>query len=177
MHPENHPLESIPQIDADLLIQPCKVPFLNIVLYQPEIPGNTGAVGRTAVALGAKLWLVRPLGFRIDEKTLRRAGLDYWQHLNWEVADHWDDLLERLPETRMWYFSRFATQGFANVKYQSGDTLVFGRETAGLPENLMTANQDRLVRVPTTDKVRSLNLATTVGIAGFEVLRQLSADQ
>jgi len=175
MHPENHPLESIPQIDADLLIQPCKVPFLNIVLYQPEIPGNTGAVGRTAVALGAKLWLVRPLGFRIDEKTLRRAGLDYWQHLNWEVADHWDDLLERLPETRMWYFSRFATQGFANVKYQSGDTLVFGRETAGLPENLMTANQDRLVRVPTTDKVRSLNLATTVGIAGFEVLRQLSA--
>ena len=127
------------------------------------------------MALGAKLWLVRPLGFRIDEKTLRRAGLDYWQHLNWEVADHWDDLLERLPETRMWYFSRFATQGFANVKYQPGDTLVFGRETAGLPENLMTANQDRLLRVPTTDKVRSLNLATTVGIAGFEVLRQLSA--
>ena len=150
MHPENHPLKSIPQIDADLLIQPCKGPFLNIVLYQPGIPGNTGAVGRTAVALGAKLWLVRPLGFRIDEKTLRRAGLDYWQHLNWEVADHWDDLLERLPETRMWYFSRFATQGFANVKYQPGDTLVFGRETAGLPENLMTANQDRLVTVSYT---------------------------
>ncbi len=175
MHPENQHPNSIPQIGADLLIQPSQVPFLNIVLYQPEIPGNTGAVGRTAVALGAKLWLVRPLGFRIDEKTLRRAGLDYWQHLNWEVADHWDDLLERLPETRMWYFSRFATQGFANVKYQPGDTLVFGRETAGLPENLMTANQDRLLRVPTTDKVRSLNLATTVGIAGFEVLRQLSA--
>ena len=174
MHPENQHPNSIPQIGADLLIQPSQVPFLNIVLYQPEIPGNTGAVGRTAVALGAKLWLVRPLGFRIDEKTLRRAGLDYWQHLNWEVADHWDDLLERLPETRMWYFSRFATQGFANVKYQPGDTLVFGRETAGLPENLMTANQDRLVRVPTTDKVRSLNLATTVGIAGFEVLRQVS---
>ena len=174
MHPENQPPKSIPQIGSDLLIQPSQVPFLNIVLYQPEIPGNTGAVGRTAVALGAKLWLVRPLGFRIDEKTLRRAGLDYWQHLNWEVADHWDDLLERLPETRMWYFSRFATQGFANVKYQPGDTLVFGRETAGLPENLMTANQDRLVRVPTTDKVRSLNLATTVGIAGFEVLRQVS---
>ena len=175
MHLENQHPNSIPQIGADLLIQPSQVPFLNIVLYQPEIPGNTGAVGRTAVALGAKLWLVRPLGFRIDEKTLRRAGLDYWQHLNWEVADHWDDLLERLPETRMWYFSRFATQGFANVKYQPGDTLVFGRETAGLPENLMTANQDRLLRVPTTDKVRSLNLATTVGIAGFEVLRQLSA--
>lgn len=176
MHPENQHPNSIPQIGADLLIQPSQVPFLNIVLYQPEIPGNTGAVGRTAVALGAKLWLVRPLGFRIDEKTLRRAGLDYWQHLNWEVADHWDDLLERLPETRMWYFSRFATQGFANVKYQPGDTLVFGRETAGLPDKLMTAYQDRLLRVPTTDKVRSLNLATTVGIAGFEVLRQLTVD-
>ena len=174
MHPENQSHNIRPQIGADLLIQPSETPFLNIVLYQPEIPGNTGAVGRTAVALGAKLWLVRPLGFRIDEKTLRRAGLDYWQHLNWEVADHWDDLLDRLPETRMWYFSRFATQGFADVEYQPGDTLVFGRETAGLPEKLMAANQDRLVRVPTTDKVRSLNLATTVGIAGFELLRQVS---
>lgn len=174
MHPENQSHDIRPQIGADLLIQPSETPFLNIVLYQPEIPGNTGAVGRTAVALGAKLWLVRPLGFRIDEKTLRRAGLDYWQHLNWEVADHWDDLLDRLPETRMWYFSRFATQGFADVEYQPGDTLVFGRETAGLPEKLMTANQDRLVRVPTTVKVRSLNLATTVGIAGFELLRQVS---
>ncbi len=174
MYPDNPSPDLRPQIGADLLIQPSEVPFLNIVLYQPEIPGNTGAVGRTAVALGAKLWLVRPLGFRIDEKTLRRAGLDYWQHLNWEVADHWDDLLERLPQTRMWYFSRFATQGFANVEYQPGDTLVFGRETAGLPESLTSVNQDRLLRVPTTDKVRSLNLATTVGIAGFEVLRQVS---
>jgi len=83
---------------------------LNIVLFQPEIPGNTGAVGRTCVALGAKLWLVRPLGFRVDEKTLRRAGLDYWQHLDWEVADHWDDLLERLKPERIWFFTRFATQ-------------------------------------------------------------------
>ena len=174
MYPDNPSPDLRPQIGAGLLIQPSEVPFLNIVLYQPEIPGNTGAVGRTAVALGAKLWLVRPLGFRIDEKTLRRAGLDYWQHLNWEVADHWDDLLERLPQTRMWYFSRFATQGFANVEYQPGDTLVFGRETAGLPESLTSVNQDRLLRVPTTDKVRSLNLATTVGIAGFEVLRQVS---
>ena len=175
MHPENQTNDPRPQIGPNLLIQPSERPFLNIVLFQPEIPGNTGAVGRTAVALGAKLWLVRPLGFRIDEKTLRRAGLDYWQHLNWEVADHWDDLLERLPETRMWFFSRFATQGFASVKYQPGDTLIFGSETSGLPDKLMKANQDRLVRVPTTDKVRSLNLATTVGIASFEVLRQVSS--
>lgn len=163
-----------PVIGPDLLIQPDSTPFLNIVLFQPEIPGNTGAVGRTAVALGAKLWLVRPLGFRVDEKTLRRAGLDYWQHLNWEVADHWDDLLERLPETRMWYFTRFATKGFASVQYQHGDTLVFGRETAGLPESITSQNSDWLLRVPTTEKVRSLNLATTVGIAGYEVLRQVA---
>ena len=174
MHPENQTNDIRPQIGADLLIQPSERPFLNIVLFQPEIPGNTGAVGRTAVALGAKLWLVRPLGFQIDEKTVRRAGLDYWQHLDLEVADHWDDLLERLPETRMWFFSRFATQGFADVEYQPEDTLVFGSETSGLPEKLMKANQDHLVRVPTTDKVRSLNLATTVGIASFEVLRQVS---
>ena len=161
------------RVNSEPSLTPSYQPRLNIVLYQPEIPGNTGAVGRTCVALEAKLWLVRPLGFRIDEKTLRRAGLDYWQHLNWEVAEHWDDLLERLSETRMWYFTRFATKGFASADYQHGDTLVFGRETAGLPESITSQNQDWLLRVPTTEKVRSLNLATTVGIAGYEVLRQV----
>jgi tRNA (cytidine/uridine-2'-O-)-methyltransferase len=173
MTPTNENTELGPIIDPELLIQPTAVPFLNIVLFQPEIPGNTGAIGRTAVALGAKLWLVRPLGFQVDEKTLRRAGLDYWKHLNWEVADHWEDLLERLPKTRMWYFSRFATNGFSSVSYQHGDTLVFGRETAGLPESITSKNSQWLLRVPTTDKVRSLNLATTVGIAGYEMLRQV----
>ena len=152
--------------------------ILNIVLYQPEIPGNTGAVGRTCVALGAKLWLVRPLGFRIDEKTVRRAGLDYWEHLDLEVADHWDDLLVRLAkagETRLWYFSRFATKSYTSIEYQRNDTLVFGAETSGLPKSITEPNQERLLRVPTTDKVRSLNLATTVGVAGFEAARQLNA--
>jgi tRNA (cytidine/uridine-2'-O-)-methyltransferase len=141
-------------------------------LYQPEIPGNTGAVGRTCVALGAKLWLVRPLGFRIDEKTLRRAGLDYWHHLQWDVADHWEDLLARLQPERIWYFSRFATRSYTTVKFQPGDTLVFGSETVGLPKKLVESEQDRVLRIPTTGDVRSLNLATSVGVAAFEALRQ-----
>lgn len=151
-------------------------PLLNIVLYQPEIPGNTGAVGRTCVALDAKLWLVRPLGFRVDEKTLRRAGLDYWQHLDWEVADHWDDLLARLqpvPE-RSWFFTRFAARSYTSVSFQIGDTFVYGSETVGLPAAITGAVPlDQLLRIPTTEKVRSLNLATTVGISAFEAARQL----
>lgn len=148
-------------------------PLLNIVLYQPEIPGNTGAVGRTCVALGAKLWLIRPLGFRIDEKTLRRAGLDYWQHLDWEVADHWDAFLQKLGDRRLWMFSRFATKSYTAIEFQRGDALVFGSETAGLPPSMTQAYADQLLRIPTTDKVRSLNLATSVGVAAFEAARQL----
>ena len=167
-------------------------PRLNIVLYQPEIPGNTGAVGRTSVALEAKLWLVRPLGFRIDEKTLRRAGLDYWQYLEWEVVDHWDHLLERLaesgdgsPETdsmgsngdpcepNMWLYSRFAKRSFTEVSYRKGDTLIFGCETSGLPESITTAHSEKLLRIPTGQHVRSLNLSCSVGIAGFEASRQI----
>ena len=149
-------------------------PVLNIVLNQPEIPGNTGAVGRTCVALGAKLWLVRPLGFRVDEKTLRRAGLDYWQYLDWEVADHWDDLIERLQPGRIWLFSRFAKQSYLSPKFGRGDTFVFGSETAGLPASLTEQFADQLLRIPTTDNVRSLNLATSVGVAAFEAVRQIN---
>jgi tRNA (cytidine/uridine-2'-O-)-methyltransferase len=151
-------------------------PILNIVLHQPEIPGNTGAVGRTCVAIGAKLWLVRPLGFRVDEKTLRRAGLDYWQHLDWEVANHWDDLIERIEPKRLWLFSRFATSSYLDQRFERGDTLVFGSETSGLPSQLTNQYSDRMLRIPTTDNVRSLNLATSVGVASFEAVRQLSLD-
>ena len=142
-------------------------------MHQPEIPGNTGAVGRTCVALGAKLWLVRPLGFRVDEKTLRRAGLDYWQQLDWAVVDHWDDLLSRLVPQRMWYFSRFASRSYTSVEYRRGDTLVFGSETTGLPKSMITSAADQVLRIPTTDRVRSLNLSCTVGVASYEALRQI----
>lgn len=149
-------------------------PNLHIVLFQPEIPPNTGAVGRTCLALTAKLWLVRPLGFRMDEKTLRRAGLDYWQHLEWEIANTWEDLQSRIgPDVRFFYFSRFGTNEYTSVNYQAGDCLVFGSETAGLPPSLTEPNQDHLLRIPTGPKVRSLNLASSVAVAGFEAQRQL----
>ena len=151
-----------------------KQPVLNIVLHQPEIPGNTGAIGRTCVAIGAKLWLVRPLGFRVDEKTLRRAGLDYWKHLDWRVVDHWDDLIQKLRPQRLWYFSRFATRCYDSVDYEINDTLVFGSETSGLPAKLLSA-PDRNLRIPTTSQVRSLNLSCSVGVASYEAIRQLTA--
>lgn len=149
-------------------------PQFHVVLHCPEIPQNTGAIGRTCVALNAKLWLVRPLGFRMDEKSLRRAGLDYWQHLECEIADTWDSLRQKLEGRRFWYFSRFATQGFRSIEYQESDVFVFGSETSGLPKKITDANSDWLLRIPTSDKVRSLNLASAVAVAGYECQRQLA---
>ena len=148
-------------------------PKLHIVLFNPEIPQNTGAIGRTCVALQAKLWLVRPLGFRVDTKTLRRAGLDYWEHLEWEVADHWNDLAGKLPVEKAWFFSRFAKREFRDVEYQPADVIVFGSETAGLPKVLTDEYPaERLLRIPTSPEVRSLNLASAVAVAGYECQRQ-----
>ncbi|NOY30149.1 MAG: tRNA (cytidine(34)-2'-O)-methyltransferase [Planctomycetes bacterium] len=146
-------------------------PRLHVVLHQPEIPYNTGSVGRTCVAIGAKLWLVRPLGFRVDDYYLRRAGLDYWQHLEWEVVDDWDSLLERLPRERHWYFSKKADRTYAEVQFSVGDVMVFGSESQGLPTEML-AQQPRCLRIPTRDDVRSLNLSNAVAVAGYEALRQ-----
>lgn len=148
-------------------------PLAHLVLYQPEIPGNTGAVGRTCVALGAKLWLVRPLGFRIDEKTLRRAGLDYWQYLDWQVVDRWQELLETIPATRFWYLTKRGTQSLYATRFERGDALVFGPETSGLPDSLLADHPRQLLRIPTTPRVRSLNLATSAAICVYEIFRQL----
>ena len=114
-------------------------PCLHIVLYQPEIPQNTGSIGRTCVALGAKLWLVRPLGFRVDDYHLRRAGLDYWQHLAWETVDCWESLLSQLPSREPWLFSKSANRLYTTVDYQQQDVLVFGGESSGLPRHLLDA--------------------------------------
>ena len=115
-------------------------PILHIVLYEPEIPHNAGAVGRTCVALGAKLWMVRPLGFRVDDRRLRRAGLDYWEHLVWEAVDDWDVLLRRLPGGAAWFFSKTAGAVYTDVRFQPGDVLVFGSESRGLPGRLLSAD-------------------------------------
>ncbi len=154
-------------------------PQFHVVLHQPEIPGNTGAVGRTCLALEAKLWLVRPLGFRVDQRSLRRAGLDYWPLLNWSVVDSWDELCREAARDagsppRFWMFSRTATRIHSEAEFRRGDWLVFGSETSGLPSSLM-ANAKRNLRIPVSSLVRSLNLSSAVAVAGYELARQLNS--
>lgn len=152
-------------------------PVLHVVLHQPEIPYNTGSVGRTCVAVGAKLWLVRPLGFRVDDYYLRRAGLDYWEHLVWQVVDNWDELRTALPGDRYWLFTKKARRSYVDVTYDCGDVLVFGSESAGLPESLLADHADAQLRIPTRPDVRSLNLSNAVAVASYEALRQWGAGQ
>jgi tRNA (cytidine/uridine-2'-O-)-methyltransferase len=144
------------------------------VLHEPEIPYNTGSVGRTCVAIGAKLWLVRPLGFRVDDYYLRRAGLDYWEHLDWKVVDDWADLITHLPVQRHWYFTKRGERPYTDPEFQPGDVMVFGRESAGLPEELLEARPERCLRIPTRPEVRSLNLSNSVAVAVYEAVRQWS---
>lgn len=147
-------------------------PVAHVVLYQPEIPYNTGSVGRTCVAVGAKLWLVRPLGFRLDDYYLRRAGLDYWEHLVWEAVDDWDALVAALPSRRPWLFTKRAAESYTSVAFEPGDVFVFGCESAGLPAAVLDAHPDRQLRIPIRPDARSLNLSNSVAIALFEAQRQ-----
>lgn len=152
-------------------------PRLHVVLFQPEIPPNTGNIGRTCVALGAKLWLVEPLGFEISEKQLRRAGLDYWQHLEWEAVKNWQALTTRLQgpfsQGRAWFFTKTAKRFYTDAKYARGDVLVFGSESSGLPAELLQANQATALRLPMRPQVRSLNLSATAAVAMYEAIRQM----
>ncbi|MEX2185964.1 MAG: tRNA (cytidine(34)-2'-O)-methyltransferase [Pirellulales bacterium] len=151
-------------------------PCLHVVLYQPEIPHNTGSVGRTCVAVGAKLWLVRPLGFRVDDYYLRRAGLDYWELLEWEVVDDWAALCARLERQwtagRVWLFTKKAERAYTDVAYARGDVLVFGCETQGLPDSMIAEHANRTLRIPTRNAVRSLNLSNAAAVAMYEAVRQ-----
>lgn len=149
---------------------------LHIVLYQPEIPHNTGSVGRTCVAVGAKLWLVRPLGFRLDDYYLRRAGLDYWEHLSWEVVDDWAALEAALGPRRRWLFTKRATKSYTSVRYEPEDVLVFGCESNGLPPSLLEQYPAEQLRIPIHPNARSLNLSNSVAIAAFEAQRQWQAE-
>jgi tRNA (cytidine/uridine-2'-O-)-methyltransferase len=148
-------------------------PWLHVVLHQPEIPHNTGSVGRTCVAVGAKLWLVRPLGFRVDDYYLRRAGLDYWERLEWEVVDDWRALESRLAGRRFFYFSKTAVRSYTDVGFRRDDVLVFGCETRGLPPEMLAANSETALRIPIRSAVRSLNLSNSAAIVVYEALRQL----
>jgi len=147
-------------------------PLLHVVLYQPDIPQNTGNIGRTCVAVGAKLWLIRPLGFRLDERHLRRAGLDYWQYLDWEAVDSWQEVVQRLPGRTVWCLTKFATRLAWEATFQPGDILLFGSESPGLPESIRSELASHSLRLPMREEVRSLNLASTVNTIVYEAVRQ-----
>jgi tRNA (cytidine/uridine-2'-O-)-methyltransferase len=152
-------------------------PLLHVVLYQPEIPPNAGNIGRSCVAVGAKLWMVKPLGFRIDEKELRRAGLDYWPHLEWEVVENWTELAENLAlpiaAGRLWLFTKTATRLYTEVAYEGGDILLFGSESSGLPAELLAQFGGQTLRVPMRKEVRSLNLSAAAAVIMYEAVRQI----
>ena len=146
---------------------------INIILHQPEIPQNTGNIARTCAATGAALHIIRPMGFAIDDKKLKRAGLDYWHQLDITYYDDLDDFHAKHPDALIYYFSTKAPRAYTEVKYNSDQVfLMFGKETKGLPEELLFAHPDTTVRIPMRDKLRSLNLSNSVAIAVYEVLRQ-----
>jgi tRNA (cytidine/uridine-2'-O-)-methyltransferase len=147
-------------------------PLLHVVLHQPDIPQNTGNIGRTCVAVGAKLWLIRPLGFQLDERHLLRAGMDYWPHLDYEVVDTWAEFRTKQLTGTVWCIENPATRSLWDATFAPGDVLLFGSETRGLPASLLNEFRNTTVALPMRPEVRSLNLASTVNTAVYEAVRQ-----
>lgn len=147
--------------------------MLHVVLVEPEIPPNTGNIGRLCLAADAHLHLVKPLGFSLDDKALKRAGLDYWPEVRLSLWDSLAALRAAYPEARFWFLTTKSRQAYWDVAYQDEDFLVFGRETKGLPDALLTENASQAVTIPMAANARSLNLATATGIVLFEAMRQL----
>lgn len=145
---------------------------INIVLHCPEIPQNTGNIARTCAATGAALHLIRPLGFEIDDAKLKRAGLDYWQYLDITYYDNEEDFFEKNAGESIYYFSTKAPRAYTEIAYPDRVFLMFGRETRGLPEELLAKHPDETVRIPMLPGLRSLNLSNSAAIAVYEVLRQ-----
>lgn len=146
--------------------------MLNVVLIEPEIPANTGNISRTCAITGARLHLVGPLGFSIDEKHVKRAGLDYWDKLDLVTYESTEEFFKKNPEARFWFFSTKAGHNYSDVEYQDGDYLVFGKETKGLPEEYV--HLENSVRIPMRKTLRSLNLSNSVAIGVYEALRQMN---
>lgn len=147
--------------------------MLNIVLVSPEIHQNTGNVARTCAATNTRLHLIRPLGFEITDRALRRAGLDYWYLLDVQIYDSLEDFFQKHPEASVWLLSTKAPRRYTQAVYRDGDYLFFGRESGGLPEDFLEAYRDRCVRIPMADEARSLNLSNAVAVTLYEALRQL----
>lgn len=145
---------------------------MNIVLHQPEIPANTGNIGRTCVATGSKLHLIEPLGFRLGEKELKRAGMDYWEHLDVKRYMNYAEFLERNPGAKIWMATTKAKQVYTDVSFGPDDYIMFGKESAGIPEEILVENEENCIRIPMLDDIRSLNLSNSVAIVLYEALRQ-----
>ena len=146
--------------------------MINIVLHEPEMPANTGNIGRTCVAAGARLHLIEPLGFNINEKMLKRAGLDYWDKLDVTIYDNFEDFMMKNPDAKIYMATTKAPQTYAEVSYAPDCYIMFGKESAGIPEDILVQHQDTSIRIPMIGDIRSLNLSNSVAIVLYEALRQ-----
>lgn len=146
--------------------------MFNIVLHEPEIPANTGNIGRTCVATGAKLHLIGPLGFSLDEKQLKRAGLDYWKDLDVTVYDNFDDFINKNPNAKIYMATTKAVHVYSDVQYEPDCFIMFGKESAGIPEEILLQHKDTSIRIPMIGEIRSLNLSNSVAIVLYEAVRQ-----
>jgi len=144
----------------------------HIVLVEPEIPANTGNISRTCAGTGTHLHLVRPLGFSIDDKQLKRAGLDYWPHVKLHVHDSFDDVLAAYGGGRMFFATTKGSRSYTDFQYEDGDLFVFGKETSGLPDSILSRFPERRIRIPMNEHIRSLNLSNSVAVVLYEALRQ-----
>lgn len=145
---------------------------LNVVLFEPEIPSNTGNIGRTCVATGTRLHLIEPLGFRLNEKSIKRAGMDYWEHLDVTRYIDFQDFLDRNPGAKIYMASTKAPRVYTEVSFEEDCYLMFGKESGGIPEEILLEHQDTAIRIPMLDQIRSLNLSNSVAIVLYEALRQ-----
>ena len=150
---------------------------LNIVLYEPEIPQNTGNIGRTCVATGSRLHLIEPLGFKLSEKALKRAGMDYWPQLDVTTYMNYEDFLRRNPGAKIYLATTKGPQVYSDVTFEPDCYLMFGKESAGIPEEILLEHQDTAIRIPMIGETRSLNLSNSVAIVLYEALRQNHFDQ
>lgn len=146
--------------------------MLNIVLLEPEIPGNTGNIGRTCYATGTRLHLIEPLGFRLNEKSLRRAGMDYWKDLDVTIYDNYGDFLEKNPDARLYMATTKGERTYAQVSFEPDCYIMFGKESAGIPEEILVDNRENCIRIPMNPEIRSLNLSNAAAIVLYEALRQ-----
>ena len=145
---------------------------LNIILHEPEIPGNTGNIGRTCVATGTRLHLIEPLGFRLNDKTIKRAGMDYWDQLDVTRYDDWNDFLERNPGAKIYFATTKGKHVYSDVTFEPDCFIMFGKESAGIPEEILVQTPDTAIRIPMNPQIRSLNLSNSVAIVLYEALRQ-----